>query len=141
MKVLFATSEAYPFAVSGGLGDVAYALPKALRKKKVGVRVVMPLYKKISDELRSEMTFIKSISVPVSWRTQYCGIFEAKHDGITFIFIDNEYYFKRDNMYGEFDDAERFAFFSRAVLEIIPHIDFTPDVVHCNDWQTALVPV
>ena len=102
MKVLFATSEAYPFAVSGGLGDVAYALPKALRKKKVGVRVVMPLYKKISDELRSEMTFIKSISVPVSWRTQYCGIFEAKHDGITFIFIDNEYYFKRDNMYGDF---------------------------------------
>lgn len=141
MKVLFATSEAYPFAVSGGLGDVAYALPKALRKKKVGVRVVMPLYKRISDELRGKMTFIKSISVPVSWRTQYCGIFEAKYDGVTFIFIDNEYYFKRDNMYGDFDDAERFAFFSRAVLEIIPYIDFTPDVVHCNDWQTALVPV
>lgn len=140
MKVLFATSESYPYAASGGLGDVAFALPKALKKKNVACRVVMPLYSKIPWELRQEMKFIKAISVPVAWRSQYCGIFEAKYDGVSFIFIDNEYYFKRDKQYGEYDDAERFAFFARAVLEIIPHIDFKPDVIHCNDWQTALTP-
>ncbi len=141
MKILFASSECFPFAVSGGLGDVAYALPKALKKKKVGVRVVMPLYSKIPQHFRDNMKFITSISVPVAWRSQYCGIFEAKYDGVTYIFLDNEFYFKRDGMYGEFDDAERFAFFSRAVLECIPYIDFKPDVIHCNDWQSALVPV
>lgn len=141
MKVLFASSESFPFAVSGGLGDVAYALPKALRKKKVGVRVVMPLYSKIADEYRHKMKFIASISVPVAWRSQYCGVFELEYDGVTYIFLDNEYYFKRNGMYGEFDDAERFAFFARAVLECIPVIDFRPDVIHCNDWQTALTPV
>ncbi len=141
MKILFATSECFPFAVSGGLGDVAYALPKALRQKKVGVRVVMPLYSKIPEHFRNSMKFITSISVPVAWRSQYCGIFEATYDGVTYIFLDNEFYFKRDGMYGEFDDAERFAFFSRAVLECIPYIDFKPDIIHCNDWQSALVPV
>lgn len=140
MKVLFATPESYPFAASGGLGDVAFALPKALKKKNVCCRVVMPLYSKISQEFRSQMKFITSIGVPVAWRSQYCGIFEAKFDGVNFIFIDNEYYFKRGNQYGEYDDAERFAFFSRAVLEIIPYIDFKPDIIHCNDWQTALTP-
>lgn len=140
MKVLFATSEAYPYAASGGLGDVAFALPKALKKKNVGCRVVMPLYSSISPELRATMKFVKSISVPVAWRSQYCGIFEAKYDGVSFILLDNEYYFRRNSQYGEFDDAERFAFFSRAVLEIIPHIDFKPDIIHCNDWQTALTP-
>ena len=141
MKVLFATYESFPFEVSGGLGDVAYALPKALRKKKIGVRVVMPLYSKIPENLRKEMKFITSISVPVAWRSQYCGIFEAKYDGVTYIFLDNEFYFKRNGMYGEYDDAERFAFFARAVLECIPFINFKPDVIHCNDWQTALTPV
>lgn len=141
MKILFATSECFPFAVSGGLGDVAYALPKALRQKKVGVRVVMPLYSKIPEHFRNSMKFITSISVPVAWRSQYCGIFEATYDGVTYIFLDNEFYFKRNGMYGEFDDAERFAFFSRAVLECIPYIDFKPDIIHCNDWQSALVPV
>lgn len=140
MKVLFATSESYPYAASGGLGDVAFALPKALKKKNVACRVVMPLYSSISPELRATMQFVKSITVPVAWRNQYCGIFEAKYEGVSFILLDNEFYFKRDNQYGEFDDAERFAFFARAVLEIIPHIDFTPDVIHCNDWQTALTP-
>lgn len=140
MKVLFATSESYPFAASGGLGDVAFALPKALKKKNVGCRVVLPLYSSVSAELRATMKFVKSISVPVAWRSQYCGIFEAKYGGVSFILLDNEYYFKRNNQYGEFDDAERFAFFSRAVLEIIPHIDFKPDIIHCNDWQTALTP-
>ena len=126
---------------SGGLGDVAGSLPKALRKRLVGCRVVMPLYSGIKQELRDQMQFITHITVPVSWRRQYCGIFEAKIDGVIFYFIDNEYYFKRDGIYGHYDDAERFAFFSRAVLEIIPHIDFKPDIIHTNDWQTALVPV
>ncbi len=141
MKVLFATSEAYPFAMSGGLADVSGALPKALRKRFVGCRVVMPLYEAVSDEMRSKMKFITHITVPVAWRRQYCGIFEAHVDGVIYYLIDNQYYFKRPNLYGHYDDAERFAFFSRAVLEIIPHIDFIPDVIHCNDWQTAMVPV
>lgn len=101
----------------------------------------MPLYSKIPDHFRREMKFITSISVPVAWRSQYCGVFEATYDGVTYIFLDNEFYFKRNGMYGEFDDAERFAFFARAVLECIPVIDFKPDVIHCNDWQTALTPV
>ena len=141
MKVLFASSEAYPFAMSGGLADVAGALPKALRKRFVGCRVVLPLYGTISEEMRQKMTFITSITVPVSWRRQYCGIFEAHVDGVIYYLIDNQYYFKRDSLYGHYDDAERFAFFSRAVLEMIPHIGFTPDIIHCNDWQTALIPV
>ena len=87
------------------------------------------------------MKFITNISVPVAWRRQYCGIFEAKYGGVTYYLLDNEYYFKRDGLYGYYDDAERFAFFSRAILEIIPHIDFKPDVIHCNDWQTALTPL
>ncbi len=141
MKVLFASSEAYPFAKSGGLADVAGALPKALRRRLIGCRVVMPLYGEIPYELREKMQFICSITVPVAWRRQYCGIFEAHVDGVIYYFIDNQYYFKRDGLYGHYDDAERFAFFSRAVLEIIPYIGFTPDIIHCNDWQTAMVPV
>ena len=141
MKVLFATSEAYPFAMSGGLADVAGALPKALRKRFVGCRIILPLYGTISEEMRQKMTFICNITVPVAWRRQYCGVFEAHIDGVIYYFIDNQYYFKRDNLYGFYDDAERFAFFSRAVLEVIPYIGFTPDIIHCNDWQTALIPV
>ncbi len=141
MKILYATSEAYPFAMSGGLADVAGALPKALRRRLVGCRVIMPLYEGVPDELRAKMNFITSITVPVSWRRQYCGIFEARHDGVIYYLLDNQYYFKRDSLYGFYDDAERFAFFSRAVLEVIPYIDYTPDIIHCNDWQTAMVPV
>jgi len=140
MKVLFASSEAYPFAMSGGLADVAGALPKALRKRLVGCRVIMPLYGSVSDEMRQKITFVCNITVPVAWRRQYCGIFEAHIDGVIYYLIDNQYYFKRDGLYGHYDDAERFAFFSRAVLEVIPHIGFTPDIIHCNDWQTALIP-
>ena len=127
--------------MSGGLADVAGALPKALRKRLIGCRIVMPLYGSIPDELREKMNFIGSITVSVAWRRQYCGIFEAHLDGVIYYFIDNQYYFKRDGLYGHYDDAERFAFFSRAVLDIIPHIGFKPDIIHCNDWQTALVPV
>lgn len=141
MKVLYASSEALPFMASGGLGDVAGSLPHALRKRLIGCRVVMPMYDTIKQELKDTMKFITHISVPVAWRRQYCGIFEAKHNGVIYYLIDNQYYFKRDTIYGHYDDAERFAFFSRAVLEIIPYIDFKPDIIHCNDWQTALTPV
>ncbi len=141
MKVLYAASEALPFMMSGGLGDVAGSLPQALRKRLIGCRIVMPLYDNIKQELKDNMKFITHISVPVSWRRQYCGIFEAKVGGVIYYLLDNQYYFKRDTIYGQYDDAERFAFFSRAVLEIIPHIGFKPDIIHCNDWQTALTPV
>lgn len=140
MKVLFCTSEATPFAASGGLGDVSSALPSALRDRVVGCRVVMPLYEDIAEKFRHKMSFVTSITVPVSWRRQYCGIFEAKQGKVTYYFIDNQYYFKRHGLYGYYDDAERFAFFSRAILEMLPAIGFFPDIIHCNDWQTALVP-
>ena len=141
MKVLFVASEAVPFMKSGGLGDVAGALPLALRKKLVGVRVVMPLYQEIKQEWKDKMTFLQEIWVPLAWRSQYCGIYEAKVGGITYYLLDNKYYFGRKGIYGHFDDAERFAFFSKASLEILQYLDFEPDVIHCNDWQTALVPM
>ena len=141
MKILFAASEALPFAMSGGLADVAGALPKALRRRLIGCRVIMPLYGTISEELKEKLKFLCHITVPVSWRRQYCGVFEAHIDGVIYYLIDNQYYFKRDGLYGFYDDAERYAFFSRAVLEVIPYINFTPDIIHCNDWQTAMIPV
>ena len=141
MKVLFCTSEALPFAATGGLGDVAGSLPQALRLRLIGCRVVMPLYEDIPQELRDNMKFLTSLSVPVAWRRQYCGVFEAKVGGVIFYLIDNQYYFKRSGLYGHYDDAERFAFLSRAALEMLPYIDFKPNIIHCNDWQTALVPV
>ncbi|MEE1186537.1 MAG: glycogen synthase GlgA [Acutalibacteraceae bacterium] len=141
MKVLFATSEAYPFAASGGLADVSGALPKALRSRFIGARVIMPLYDTISEEMREKLTFVTAISVPVAWRRQYCGIFKATVDGVVYYLVDNQYYFKRGSLYGHYDDAERFAFFSRAVLEVAKAVEFKPDIIHCNDWQTALVPV
>ena len=141
MKVLYVASEALPFAASGGLADVAGSLPKAIRSRLVGCRVVMPLYESIPQNLRENMTFLTSLSVPVAWRRQYCGVFEAKVDGVIYYLLDNQYYFKRQGLYGHYDDAERFAFFSRAVLEMLPHIGFKPDVINANDWQSALVPL
>jgi len=141
MKILFAASEAWPFAGTGGLADVAGALPKALRERLVGCRVVMPLYECVPQELRENMTLIATLTVPVAWRRQYCGVFEAHVGGVIYYLLDNQYYFKREGLYGHFDDAERFAFFSRAVLEMIGHIDYLPDIIHSNDWQCALIPV
>lgn len=141
MKVLYCTSEARPFAATGGLGDVAGSLPQALRLRLIGCRVVMPLYEDIPQNLRDSMKFVTSLSVPVAWRRQYCGVFEARSGGVIYYLIDNQYYFKRSGLYGHYDDAERFAFLSRAALEMLPYIDFKPDVIHCNDWQTALVPI
>lgn len=141
MNILFAASEAQPYAASGGLADVAGSLPKAICSKGHDCRIVMPLYKKISDEMREDMTFLINITVDVSWRKQYCGIFTAVKNGVTYYFIDNEYYFSRDGLYGFYDDCERFVFFSRAVLEMLRYVDFKPDVINANDWQTALIPV
>ncbi|MBQ6947904.1 MAG: glycogen synthase, partial [Clostridia bacterium] len=140
-RVLFVTSEAAPFIKSGGLGDVAGALPAALRTAGVDCRVILPLYSKIPDSFREQMEFLGCITVRHSWRKQYCGIFYAEVGGVPYYLLDNEYYFKRWNIYGENDDGERFAFFSRAVLDVLPVIDFIPDVLHCNDWHTAFIPV
>ncbi|HPY99922.1 MAG TPA: glycogen synthase GlgA [Clostridiales bacterium] len=142
MNVLFASSEATPFAVSGGLAEVAGALPKALVAKGVDVRVILPLYDCVTEELRKDLRFLFHFDVSVAWRKQYCGIFEGKIGDVTYYLVDNEYYFKRAGLYGYYDDAERFAFFSRAVLDLVAHLDgYKPDVIHCNDWQTALIPL
>ncbi|MDL2323897.1 glycogen synthase GlgA [Ruminococcaceae bacterium OttesenSCG-928-A16] len=141
MNILFAASEAYPFFTSGGLGDVAGSLPLAIKRRKTGMRVILPLYSEMKEEWRKKLKYITNFTVPVGWRNQYCGLFEFTRGGVTYYFLDNEYYFKRTGLYGFYDDGERFAFFSRAILEALFHIDYIPDVIHCNDWQTALVPV
>lgn len=141
MKILYAASEARPFIASGGLADVAGSLPKAIRSKQHQCRVVLPLYGTMKPEDRAKLTFITSFQLQLSWRSQYCGIFQANEQGVVYYFIDNEYYFKRGSLYGHGDDAERFAFFSKAVLEMLNYIDYEPDIINCNDWQTALVPV
>jgi starch synthase len=139
-KILFAASEAVPFVSTGGLGDVIGSLPAALKQsdESLDVRVILPLYAGMDKQLREKLTFVAKTTVRLSWRNQYCGIFSYKYNDVTYYFIDNEYYFKRNFLYGEFDDAERFAFFCKAVLEVMPVIDFFPDILHANDWQTAL---
>ena len=141
MKILFAASEAVPFIKTGGLADVAGALPKALAQAGHEVKVILPLYEGIGDQWRSQMTFLKYFNVTLSWRQVYCGLFQLEREGVTYWFVDNEYYFKRWQIYGHFDDCERFAFFSRAVVETPGQLDWSPDIIHCNDWQTALIPV
>jgi len=142
MKILFVASEAAPFIRSGGLGDVAGALPKAFNKAGHDCRVIIPFYKdEIKGDFQDCFRYLASTYVDLSWRRQYCGVFETSYDGVTYYLVDNEYYFKRKGLYGHFDDGERFAFFSKAVLEILPLIGFFPDVIHANDWQTALTPV
>lgn len=141
MNILFAASEALPYVASGGLADVAGSLPSAIVKKGHDCRVVIPLYKCIAAEMRASLTFLTNITVDVSWRKQYCGIFTGIYKGVTYYFIDNEYYFGRDGIYGFYDDCERFVFYSRAVLEMIRCIDFKPDIIHANDWQAAMIPV
>lgn len=141
MNILFASSEVAPFIKTGGLADVAGSLPQALAKQGHDVRVILPLYERIGDEWRNQMTYLMNFNVHLAWRTPYCGLFELKREGVTYYFVDNEYYFRRYDIYGHYDDAERFAFFSRAVIETPGHVGFVPDVIHCNDWQTALVPI
>ncbi len=141
MKILFASSEVAPFIKTGGLADVAGSLPQALAAAGHEVKVILPLYEGIDEDWRAKMTFLKYFNVTLSWRHVYCGVFELKRAGVTYWFVDNEFYFKRWQLYGHFDDCERFAYFSRAVIEIPGQLDWSPDVIHCNDWQTALVPV
>lgn len=142
MKILYIASEAAPFATSGGLADVAGSLPAALSRGGDSCAVMLPLYKSIDKAQRQNLRFIKSFTVELGWRKQYCGLFEGSAGGVTYYFLDNEYYFFRDNLYGYYDDAERFAFFSKAVLQAIVECpDLSFDILHCNDWQTALVPV
>ncbi|MGN1095397.1 MAG: glycogen synthase, partial [Eubacteriales bacterium] len=142
-KILFVGAEALPFAATGGLGDVMGALPQALAAVNPDwdIRVVIPLYSKISNEWRQKMKFEKWFMVHLAWREQYCGVFSLDHKGVKYYFVDNEYYFKRDSLYGSFDDAERFAFFSRAALDIMKEMDFYPDILHANDWQAALAVI
>lgn len=141
MKILFAASEALPFAASGGLADVLGSLPAALSEHDCDCRVVIPMYRSVKPELRNKMEYIGDVTVDVAWRKQYCGVYTIKHGRVTYYLIDNPYYFMRDGMYGFYDDCERFVFFSRAVLEILPLIEWKPDIIHCNDWQTAMIPV
>ncbi len=140
MRVLFAVAECAPFVKSGGLGDVAGALPKELKKLNADVRVILPKYSLIPDELLTKAKKVTSLTVQVGWRKQFCGIETLIHDGITYYLIDNEYYFKRDSLYGHYDDGERFSFFCQAILEAIPVIPFKPDLIHCHDWHTGMVP-
>ena len=141
IKILYAASEALPYAASGGLADVAGSLPAAITKAGHDCRVVVPLYKSIKKELRSQLEYMTNFTVDVGWRKQYCGIFRGKVGEVTYYLIDNEYYFGRDGLYGFYDDCERFVFFSRAILEMLKYIDWMPNIINCNDWQTALVPV
>ena len=142
MQVLFAAFECVPFYKSGGLGDVAGSLPSYLNNASCEARVILPKLSAIPAKYTSQMEFVESFEVYLGWRKQYCGLFRMKFGGLTYYFLDNEYYFRRFHVYGEFDDGERIAFFSKAVLEAILHMDdFAPDVLHCNDWHTALSPV
>lgn len=138
-KVIFLGSEASPFIATGGLADVLGSLPKALAKNgNLDVSVFLPLYDGISINFKSQFKYLMNFNVSVGWRWQYCGVFLYEYQGVKFYFIDNEYYFKREgNIYGFYDDGERFAFFSRACLDAIARLDIYPDVLHCNDWQTA----
>ena len=141
MRILYTASEALPYAASGGLADVAGSLPAALCKAGHDCRVVLPLYKSIKPELRKDLRFLMNFTVDVGWRKQYCGVFEGHANNVTYYLLDNEYYYARDGLYGFYDDCERFVFLSRAVMELIRHIDWKPQIINCNDWQTALVPV
>ncbi len=138
LKVLIVSSEAAPFVKSGGLGDVAGSLPKALKALGADVRVVIPKYKKIKTEHYINIEFLGSFNVKLGWRTQKAGIL-LKNEDVPVYFVENDYYFGRDGLYGYDDDNERFAFFSKAVIDMLPFVDFIPDIIHCNDWQTGPV--
>ena len=141
MKILYAASEAVPFCKTGGLADVAGSLPAALAAQGAEVAVVLPLYQKVKEKFGDQLFFECYDYVDLAWRHSYCGLFSLEKDGVTWYFLDNEQYFGRPDLYGYMDDGERFGFFSRAVVRMLPHFKFWPEVIHCNDWQTALVPI
>ena len=141
-KILFVGAEAMPFAATGGLGDVMGSLPAALAATgEADVRVILPLYGQVSDAWRAQMKTEAVFTVHLAWRKLYCGVKSLQKDGVTYYFIDNEYYFKRSALYGQYDDGERYAFFCMAALETLGQLDFYPDVLHAHDWQAALCPV
>lgn len=143
MQIVFASAECVPFVKTGGLGDVAGSLPAALVRAGAEVIVMVPKYATIKDEYKAQMEHFADFYVSLGWRNEYCGLEKLEHDGVTYMFVDNERYFARDYPYGFFDDGERFAFFSKAITESLQHLpaDFECDILHCNDWQTALAPV
>ena len=141
MKILYATSEAVPFCKTGGLADVSGSLPAAVAAEGVQMAVVLPLYQRVREQFGKELEYLSYDYVNLAWRRCYCGLFRLLRDGVTYYFLDNEQYFNRRNLYGYMDDGERFGFFSRAVVRMLPHMAFWPDVIHCNDWQTALIPI
>lgn len=143
MQIVFASAECAPFVKTGGLGDVAGSLPAALVRAGAEVIVIVPKYATIKDEYKAQMEHFSDFYVSLGWRNEYCGLEKLEHDGVTYMFIDNERYFARDYPYGFFDDGERFAFFSKAITESLQHLPegFECDILHCNDWQTALAPV
>ena len=142
IKILFAASEAVPFVKTGGLGDVAGSLPQALKAAGAECSVIMPKYAAIPEKYQEQMQHVADFYVPLAWRSVYCGIEKLTYHGINFYFVDNECYFKRDGCYGYFDDGERYAFFSKAICEAIEKLpELQVDVLHCNDWQTAMAPV
>ena len=142
-KILFAVSEVEPFVATGGMGQVAGTLPVMLKSIEEGmeVRIVAPYYRQVRNQFSPFMKFLGKVEVQLAWRSAYCGVFQAEREGIVYYFLDNEGYFDRDRCYGYYDDGERFAFFSKAVLSILDFIGFVPDVIHVHDWQTALVPI
>lgn len=141
MKLLFASSEALPFIKTGGLADVAGTLPAALARAGVDARVILPNYRDIDPKWKAQMQHVADFYVTMGWRRQYCGLKSILHDGVLFYFVDNEFYFARDSVYGSGpEEGERFGFFCRAVLESLPQMGFYPDVLHCNDWQTGMIP-
>ena len=141
MKILYVTSEAVPFCKTGGLADVAGSLPPALAEQGAEVAVILPLYARVRDRFGDQLKFERYDYVDLAWRHSYCGLFSLEKDGVTWYFLDNEQYFNRGTLYGQADDGERFAFFSRAVVRMLDHLKFWPDVINCNDWQSALVPI
>ena len=140
LKVLYVASECQPFIATGGLADVAGSLPKAIAEEGgIDIRVIMPLYGAIKDNYGDKLEYIGNFTVHLSWRQEYCGLFRYRSEGVTYYFVDNERYFRREKTYGYYDDGERFAYFSKAVVEGLPMLNFFPDIIHCNDWQSALV--
>ncbi|MCL7747062.1 glycogen synthase GlgA [Halalkalibacter alkaliphilus] len=141
MNIVMAASECAPFFKTGGLADVIASLPKALSNKKHNLTVILPKYRAMPSEIQSQLQFESSFDVWVKWRKQYCGLFSYKQEGVTYYFIDNEYYFNRAHLYGEPDDAERFTFFTHAFFETLNKLNLVPDIIHCHDWQTGLIPL
>ena len=143
-KITFVASECQPFFASGGLGDVVGSLPKRIEKLGKGeyeISVILPLYSKMASEYRNKLVYVGQTIVSLAWRKQYCGIYKYEDKNVKYYFVDNEYYFKRDNFYGYFDDGERFAYFSKAAIEVMLFLKDVPDIIHVHDWQTGMLPI